>query len=146
MEIQRPPVIVAGKQAGYAKGAKVMGARGFVALAGSVPIDVGTGKIPDDMGERARIVMQNIKDRIEEYGSSLKNILIWRRYIVGDFPNGVINDPKYQEMDKALQDFWRENCPEFLRENNPPASTLLGVPSLAQSGFSLEIEVVAAIE
>ena len=34
---------------------------------------------------------------------------------------------------------------EFLRENNPPASTLVGVTSLAEPEF-VEIEVWAAIE
>ena len=90
--------------------------------------------------------MENIKARLEEYGSSLKNILFWRRYIKGEFPNGILNDPRYQEMDKALQEFWQENCPELLKGTNPPASTLLGVTALAQPECLIEIEVVAAIE
>jgi len=146
MEIQRSPVVVAGQHGGYAKGNSVTGAKGFVILSGSVGIDVNTGKIPGGGGEQAKLAMENIKARLEEYGSSLKNILFWRRYIKGEFPNGILNDPRYQEMDKALQEFWKENCPEFLKANNPPASTLLGVTALAQPGFLIEIEVVAAIE
>jgi len=146
METQRSPVVVAGQHGGYAKCNSVTGAKGFVILSGSVGIDVNTGKIPEGGGEQARLAMENIKARLEEYGSSLKNILFWRRYIKGEFPNGILSDPRYLEMDKALQEFWKENCPEFLKANNPPASSLLGVTALAQPGFLIEIEVIAAIE
>lgn len=146
MQIQRSPVVIAGQLGGYAKGSSVTGARGFVILSGSLGIDVKTGKIPEGRGAQAKLAMENIKARLEEYGSSLKNILFWRRYIKGEFPNGILNDPRYQEMDKALQEFWQENCPEFLKGNNPPASTLLGVTALAQPECLIEIEVIAAIE
>jgi len=146
MEIQRSPVVIAGQHGGYAKGNSVTEAKGLVILSGSTGVDVNTGKIPAGGGEQAKLAMENIKTRLEEYGSSLKNILFWRRYIKGEFPNGILSDPRYLEMDKALQEFWKENCPEFLKENNPPASTLLGVTALAQPGYLIEIEVVAAIE
>ncbi len=146
MQIQRSPVVIAGQPGGYAKGSSVTGAKGFVILSGSLGIDVNTGKVPEGGGEQAKLAMENIKARLEEYGSSLKNILhIWK-YVKGEFPNGIVNDPRYQESDKAIQEFWKENgCPEFLRENNPPASTLLGVTSLARPEYHLEIMVVAAI-
>ena len=146
MQIQRSPVVIAGQPGGYAKGSSVTGAKGFVILSGSLGIDVNTGEVPEGGGEQAKLAMENIKARLEEYGSSLKNILFWRRYIKGEFPNGIVNDPGYQEMDKALQEFWKENYPEHLRENNPPASTLLGVTALAQPACLIEIEVIAAIE
>ena len=146
MQIQRSPVMVAGQHHGYAKGNSVTGAKGFVILSGSLGIDVNTGKIPATGGEQARLAMENIKARLEEYGSSLKNILFWRRYVKGEFPDGILNDPRYHEMDKAMQAFWRENCPEFLKEDNPPASTLVGVTALARPECLIEIEVIAAIE
>ena len=89
--------------------------------------------------------MENIKSRLEEYGSSLKNILFIRRYIKGEFPNGMINDPKCQEVRQAMEDFWQENHPEFLRENNPPASTLVGLTGLARPEFLVEIALLSAI-
>ena len=145
MEIKRSPVIIAGNPAVYAKGSAVTGAKGYVLLSGSVGVDVNTGKVPDGAGEQARLAMENIKDRLEEYGSSLSNILLIRKYIKGDFPNGIVSDPIYQEIGEATESFWAEHCPEFLRENNPPASTLLGISALAQREYLLEIEVVAAI-
>ncbi|MBW1799561.1 MAG: RidA family protein [Deltaproteobacteria bacterium] len=146
MEIQRSPVIIAGQPAVYAKGSAVTGAKGFVLLSGSVGIDVDTGTIPEGAGEQAKLAMENIKARLEEYGSSLKNILLVRKYIKGGFPDGIVNDPVYGEIGGAIERFWADHCPEFLKENNPPASTLLGVTSLATPEYLLEIEVVAAVE
>lgn len=144
MEILRSPVVIAGRPAAYAKGSAVTGANGLVFLSGSVGTDVSTGNTPQGAREQATLAMENIKARLEEYGSSLKNILLVRKYIRGAFPNGIINDPIYQEISAALEEFWREHCPEFLKENNPPASTLLGVSALASPEYLLEIEVVAA--
>jgi enamine deaminase RidA (YjgF/YER057c/UK114 family) len=90
--------------------------------------------------------LENIKERLEEYGSSLSNILLVRKYIKGEFPNGIVTDSLYREIGEAIENFWADHCPEFLKENNPPASTLLGVSALAQNDYLLEIEVVAAIE
>ena len=145
MEIYRTPAIVAGKPRGYAKGTKVTGSRGFVFLAGCVGMDVNTGEVPKGAGEQARIAMENIKTRLEEYGSSLKNIMhIWQ-FVKGEFPNGVFNDPRYAEIRNAVEDFWRENCPEFLRENNPPPFTLIGATSLALPELDIEIVATAAV-
>ena len=146
MDIHRSPVVIAGQPAVYAKGSAVTGAKGFVLLSGSVGIDVNTGRVPEGAGEQAKLAMENIKARLEEYGSSLENILLVRKYIKGEFPNGIVNDPLYQEMDGAIENFWTEHCPEFLKENNPAASTLLGISALARPEFLIEIEVVAAIE
>ena len=146
MEIKRSPVIIAGQPAVYAKGSVVTGPKGLVFLSGSVGIDVNTGKVPKGAGEQAKLAMENIKARLEEYGSSLNNILLVRKYIKGGFPDGIVNDPVYQEIGEATEKFWVDHCPEFLKENNPPASTLLGVSALAQPEFLLEIEVVAAAE
>jgi enamine deaminase RidA (YjgF/YER057c/UK114 family) len=146
VEIKRSPVIVAGQTGGYAKGCVVTGAKGFVLLSGSVGIDTNTGEIPTSAGEQTKLAMKNIKARLEEYGTSLNSILFTRIYVKGDFPNGIVNDPKYQEASAAMQEFWREHCPEFLQENNPSANTLLGVTSLARPDFFIEIEVEAAIQ
>jgi enamine deaminase RidA (YjgF/YER057c/UK114 family) len=145
MEIKRSPVIIAGNPAVYAKGSAVTGAKGYVLLSGSVGVDVNTGEVPDGAGEQARLAMENIKERLEEYDSSLSNILLIRKYIKGEFPEGIVADPIYQEISEATESFWAEHCPEFLRENNPPTSTLLGISALAQKDYLLEIEVVAAI-
>ena len=71
----------------------------------------------------------------------------WRRYIVGEFPHGIASDSRYREISSAWQEFWKENgCLEFLRENDPPASTLRGVTAPARPGYLLEVKVVVAVE
>jgi len=46
----------------------------------------------------------------------------------------------------VLDEFWKENgVPQFSSENYPPASTLLGISSLAQKGMLIEILAVAAL-
>ena len=145
MEINRTPTVIAGQPMAWAKGTSAIGARGFVFLSGCTGTDHTTGKTPEGAGEQARIAMETIKAELAQFGSSLKNIMhIWE-YVKGEFPNGVVNDPKWAEITKAMQEFWKENCPEFLSDNNPPASTLLGVTSLARPEYHLEIMVVAAI-
>ncbi len=146
MEIIRTPVIIADQPAVYAKGSAVKGAKGYVFLSGAVGEDIKTGRIPEGAGEQAKLAMENIKERLEEYGSSLSNILLVRKYVKGEFPNGIVTDPMYQEISEATENFWAEHCPEFLRGNKPPASTLLGISALARHEYLLEIEVVAAIE
>jgi enamine deaminase RidA (YjgF/YER057c/UK114 family) len=54
------------------------------------------------------------------------------------------NDPRRAEISKATQEFWKENCPQFMRENNPPAGTAIGVGALGQAEWLIEIQVVAA--
>jgi len=146
MEIKRSPVIIAGNPAVYAKGSAVTGGKGLVFLSGSVGDDVNTGQVPKGAGEQARLAMENIRQRLEEFGSSLDCILLMRKYIKGDFPEGIVAHPMHMEISGAIEAFWAEHCPEFLRGNNPPASTLLGVTSLARPEYVLEIEVVAAVE
>jgi enamine deaminase RidA (YjgF/YER057c/UK114 family) len=146
MEIHRSPLVVAGKSRGYAKATKAIGAKGFVWLSGVVGFDPNTGEIPEGIGEQTKLTMQNIKSRLEEYGTSLKNITLLRLYFKGEFPDGIFNDPKYPECAAVIEEFWRENCPEFLRENNPPAMTVIGVTALARPQLLLEIDVVAAVE
>ena len=145
MKIQRAPMIIAGERRGWGKGTVVTGAKGYVFLGGAVGFDMETGTVPESIGEQTKKTMENIKEALEEYGSSLKNILFMRRYIKGQFPNGICNDPAYQESMDALQDFWRENCPEFLAENTPPASALIGVTALAYPQLKIEIEIITAI-
>jgi len=146
MDIQRSPVILAGRSAPYAKGTRVVGNKGYVWLSGCLGEDINTGKVPEKAGEQATLAMNNIKTRLEESGSSLKNIVhIWQHQ-KGLFPHGLANDPSHDEIRDAIEAFWRTNCPEFQRRNNPPASTFLGVTALAQPAYLIEITVVAAIE
>jgi enamine deaminase RidA (YjgF/YER057c/UK114 family) len=145
MEIYRKPAIVAGQSRGYAKATSVSGAKELIWVSGCIGINEDTSEIPDDAGEQAKLVMKNIKSRLDDFGSRLENILFFRMYYKGIFPNGVFGDPNHTKIEKAIQDFWREHCPQFLRENCGPSESIIGVTSLARPKVLIEIEVVAAI-
>ena len=145
VEIKRIRVDIAGKPGGYAKSTAVTGARGYVWLSGCVGMHFETGEIPEGAATQAKLAMKNIKARLEEAGTSLENIVFMQRYVVGNFPNGIYSDPTYQEGDKALQEFWAENCPQLTRANTPPPATLIGVSGLSRPGLLLEIDIVAAL-
>jgi len=145
MEIKRSSVVIAGQKRAYAKGAAATGAGGIVTLSGATGQDEKTGKVAEGIGEQTKIALAVIKERLEEYGSSLENILhIWW-YLVGQFPDGIGATPEWKECAKAVEEFWKENCPEFYYKNNPPAGTLLGVTALAGPQLKIEIMVIAAV-
>lgn len=145
MELKRTPVTIAGGPPVFAKGTAVLGAKGMAYLSGSTGVDTTTGKVPEAIGEEVKIALENIKTRLEEYGSSLQYIVhIWI-YVKGQFPNAILNDPGWQEIQNAMQEFWKENLPEFCIGNNPPAASLIGVTALARPEYRLEITVFAAI-
>ena len=145
MEIQRTPVVIAGKPQTYAKGTKATGASGFVVLSGSVGVDINSGETPEGAAAQTKIALGNIKKYLEEYGTSLENIMHFWVNMKGDFPEGIVADPRCGEIFGAIDEFWDENCPEFRREDNVPAHTLLGVTSLALKEWHLEIVVIAAV-
>ena len=143
--MKREPFVMAGEKREWAKATVVTGNKGFIYLSGSAGTDPATGETPESIGGQTRNALQAIKDILEEYGSSLKYITHMFYCVKGDFPNGMIGDPVWQEADQAMQDFWHEHCPEFAVENNPPASTLLGVSALAVPVLKIEIQAVAVI-
>jgi enamine deaminase RidA (YjgF/YER057c/UK114 family) len=55
-------------------------------------------------------------------------------------------DQKWKDVTEVLDAFWKENgVPQFSSENYAPASTLLGISSLAQKEMLIEIQAVAAL-
>ena len=131
----------------WSTGMAVWQAGGFVFLAGAEGRDPDTDEVPEGIGAQARIAMQKIKERLEQFGTSLDNIChIWY-YVKGpDFPNGVALDPKWVEAKKAIEQFLAESgYPEMCKDKKPPATTLLGISSLALKEMLIEITVIAAL-
>lgn len=145
MEINRSPAFYKGNPLPYAKGMAVRGAKGFVFLGGCVGGDLNTGKFPEGFGAQTTLALEEIKKRLEEFGTSLENICHMLWHIVGEFPNGVVSDPKNQDRRNAEQEFWKRHCPEFGMGKNPPASTLVVTSALAEPEMLVEITVTAAI-
>lgn len=145
MEIKRLPVIIGGERRAYATGTSAIGAKGFVTLSGAVGENVDTGQIPESISEQTTIALTHIEHRLEGLGSSLENIMhIWW-YLVGSFPDGIASTDEWKECARAIEYFWKDNCPQFYFKNDPPAGTLLGVTALAGPKLKIEIMVMAAV-
>ncbi len=130
----------------WSTGTAVWGAGGFVFLSGAEGIDSDTDAVVEGIGAQTRLAMEKIKERLEEFGTSLDNICHMWVYIAGpEFPDAVVGDPRMQEFRRVRNEFWDQYCPQFRSDRKPPASTLLGVSSLARKGMHIEITVVAAL-
>jgi len=101
--------------------------------------------VKDAKGAEAqwRMALEKIKSRLEEMGSSLENIVFMTIYVTGPFPEGAASSPNYR-LD-VMDEFFREHCPQFCSDNNPPASDLVGVAALGLKEVVVEISCVAAI-
>src|SRR5881392_4248481 len=86
----------------------------------------------DSVLEQARQALRNLKTAIEAAGGTLKDIVALRIYVVD-----------YQaESGTAVGTVLRE----FFSQENPPASTWIGVSALAVPEFLIEIEATAILD
>ena len=145
MEIKRPPLYRAGKPRPFAVGTAAFGASSIVFLSGATGVDPDTGKEVEGMKAQTRTAMEHIRKSLEDFGTSLSNILYFKVNVAGQFPDGLVTSQASKDMYEELEEFWKEYCPEFCVDKNPPASTLVGVTALAWPELLVEFEVVAAI-
>jgi enamine deaminase RidA (YjgF/YER057c/UK114 family) len=85
-----------------------------------------------DLGEQTRQALRNIRIAVEAAGGTMADVVSVRIYVVN-----------YKREDagpigKAMI--------EVFPEGQPPASTLIGVSSLAVEDFMIEIEAVAIVD
>jgi enamine deaminase RidA (YjgF/YER057c/UK114 family) len=141
------PIYHAGNKMHWTTGHAVWNMGGIVFLSGAEGRDPDTDIPRPGIKAQAKLALERIKARLEEFGTSLDNILHLTYYVVGpEFPNGVQEDQKWKDVTEVLDVFWKENgVPQFSSENYAPASTLLGISSLAQKGMLIEIQAVAAL-
>ncbi|MEQ9592904.1 MAG: RidA family protein [Cyclobacteriaceae bacterium] len=90
---------------------------------------VGEGK---DLEAQLRAAFNNLDKQLRDAGASLSDIVKMTTYIV-----------KYKESDL---DTFRKVRGEILGEKNMPANTLVGVYSLYQDKYLVELEAIAMIE
>jgi enamine deaminase RidA (YjgF/YER057c/UK114 family) len=86
----------------------------------------------NDLGEQTRQALRNVRFGVEAAGGTVADVVSLRLYVV---------NPKAGDMGTV-----GEALREFFSANKPPASTWLGVMSLAVPDFLIEIEAVAVIE
>lgn len=85
-----------------------------------------------NLGEQARQALRNIRTAVEEAGGTLADVVSMRIYVVD-----------YKRADAGPVG---EALREFFSGDGPPASTWIGVSSLAVEDFLIEIEAIAVVE
>lgn len=85
-----------------------------------------------NLGEQTRQALRNIRTAVEAAGATLADVVSVRVYVVNYKPADA------GPVGEAFREFFPGEC--------PPASTLIGVSSLAVEDFLIEIEAIAVVE
>ena len=151
MILKRFPQYYGDRMMPWGEGTVVWGAGGFAFLGG-----VGGGGpeaykwgedyvLDEPIGQQAKESLEKIKTKLESYGTSLENIVhIWY-YIVGEFPDGFVAHPRFQEAFQAIDEFWKENAPSLAHDKNPLPSTVIGCTGLGRNKQLIEILAFAVL-
>lgn len=101
-----------------------------------------TGRTPetgdvssDNVAEQMVVALDRVRKALEQTGSSMENIVKTVIYMK------EIKD--YQSVRDAEFEYYRRHCPLFVEE--PPASTVVQVVSLARPRVLVEVDVVAFV-
>ena len=85
-----------------------------------------------NLGEQTRQALRNIRIAVEAAGGNLTDVVSVRIYVVNYNPLDA------GHVGEAFREFFPGEC--------PPASTWIGVSSLAVEEFLIEIEAIAVVE
>ena len=85
-----------------------------------------------DLGEQTRQALCNVRSAVEAAGGTMADVVSLRIYIVNYKPENAA------AIGAALR--------EFFPEEDAPATTWIGVQSLAVEEFLIEIEAVAVLD
>jgi 2-iminobutanoate/2-iminopropanoate deaminase len=109
----------------------------LVIVSGCEALDHETLKVEtDDFKEQTRICLEKMKVGMEETGGSMNNLV--KTYVL---LKDIEDYPLYREVEQA---FFKEHAPDLA--NNPPASTVIHVSSLALPEFLVEVEAFGVID
>ncbi|NLG73741.1 MAG: RidA family protein [Chloroflexi bacterium] len=127
-----PPQLFPSLQYGFSQGVTASGGK-TVYLSGQVAWDQNQQLVgPGDLHAQARQALRNVSIALQAAGGDLADVVSMRIYIVQEKMG------ESRAITKALQ--------EFFPGGTPPATTWIGVPSLANRDFLVEIEAIAVIE
>src|SRR5262245_20536457 len=127
-----PPSLFPSLQHGFsqivtAQGGKTVYVSGQTAWDANKQIIGGT-----NLGEQARQALRNVRTAVETVDGTMADVASLRIYVVNYKPEDA------EAIGEALR--------EFFPADARPASTWLGVTSLAVRGFLIEIEAIAVVE
>ena len=126
-----PPTLL--QPRGYTHVVTVDGGGKMVFISGQVAVDKD-GKLvgPGDLKTQIRQAASNLKLALEAAGATAADIVKTNTYIVN-----------YKQADYSAL---REARAEVFPSGEPPASTLVGVTSLAVDGLMVEMEAIAIVK
>jgi enamine deaminase RidA (YjgF/YER057c/UK114 family) len=118
---------------GFTQVVTIAGASKLVFISGQVAVDK-EGKLvgPGDLKAQIRQAASNLKAALTAAGATAADIVKTNTYIVN-----------YKQSDYSAM---REARAELFPEGEPPASTMVGVTSLAIDGLMVEMEAIAAVK
>ena len=109
----------------------------LVFVSGMTAQDPATGAcLTETFREQMNVCLNKLKATLEQVGSSLENVV---KTLI------LFKDIKdYQIMRATELEFYQKHAPRLVEE--PPASTILQVVSLARPEFLIEIEAIAVVK
>jgi len=127
-----PPSLFPSLQHGFSQIVTVRGGK-TVYISGQTAWDANKRIVGGaDLGEQARQALRNVRTAVEAVGGTMADVVSLRIYVVNYKPEDA------ESVGEALR--------EFFPAEAPPASTWLGVTSLAVRDFLIEIEAIAVVE
>jgi enamine deaminase RidA (YjgF/YER057c/UK114 family) len=126
-----PPTLL--QPRGYTHVVTVEGGGKMVFISGQVAVDKD-GKLvgPGDLKTQIRQAASNLKLALQAAGATASDLVKTNTYIVN-----------YKQADYSAL---REARAELFPSGEPPASTLIGVTSLAIDGLMVEMEAIAVVK
>ncbi|MCU0532281.1 MAG: RidA family protein [Hydrococcus sp. Prado102] len=131
-ECVNPASLFSGLKYGFSQIVTSVGGR-TVYLSGQTPFNDREQIVGSTRSEQMRQCLSNIQSAMEAIGGSLKDVVSLRIYMVDYDPDTEI-------------DIIADGLKEFFADGNPPATTWIGISSLAVKGFLIEIEATAVLE
>ncbi len=120
------------KSVGYSDATVVSGGK-TIYISGQVPLNAAGAVVgKGDLKAQTIQVFENIQRILVQVGGSFGDVVKVNTYIVNCQPKDVA--------------VFREVRKSYLSTSQPPASTLVGVTSLVDPDFLIEIEVVAVVQ
>ena len=117
---------------GYSHVVSVSGSR-TVYVSGQIAIDKDGNVVgPGDLRAQATQVFTNLKAALAAAGATFADVVKQNTYLVN--------------MKPADLPILREVRSQFFAQENPPASTLVGVTALAMEGLLIEVEAIAVLD
>lgn len=126
-----PPELFNSLQYGFSQIVTATGSK-TIYLSGQVAWNEKQEIIGDDLGAQTQQALRNVQTAVQIGGGQLSDVVSMRIYFL---------DARKGETGSISQALL-----EYFPDGNPPATTWIGVPSLARDDFLIEIEAVAVVD